>query len=47
MGVLAEKAKVSIRNIRREANDLLKKDLKDKKQEKMKVKIRKKNSRFN
>ncbi len=31
MGVLAEKAKVSIRNIRREANDLLKKDLKDKK----------------
>ena len=31
MGSLAEKAKVSIRNIRREANDLLKKDLKDKK----------------
>ena len=31
MGVLAEKAKVSIRNIRREANDILKKDLKDKK----------------
>ena len=31
MGGLAEKAKVSIRNIRREANDLLKKDLKDKK----------------
>jgi len=31
MGVLAEKAKVSIRNIRREANDKLKKDLKDKK----------------
>ena len=28
---LAEKAKVSIRNIRREANDKLKKDLKDKK----------------
>ena len=28
---LAEKAKVSIRNIRREANDSLKKDLKDKK----------------
>ena len=31
MGVLGEKAKVSIRNIRREANDILKKDLKDKK----------------
>ena len=31
MGNLAEKAKVSIRNIRREANDKLKKDLKDKK----------------
>ena len=31
MGNLAEKAKVSIRNIRREANDILKKDLKDKK----------------
>ena len=31
MGGLAEKAKVSIRNIRREANDNLKKDLKDKK----------------
>tara|TARA_B110000438_G_scaffold291597_1_gene328734 strand:- start:75 stop:635 length:561 start_codon:yes stop_codon:yes gene_type:complete len=30
MGVLAEKAKVSIRNIRREANDILKKDLKEK-----------------
>ena len=30
MGSLAEKAKVSIRNIRREANDKLKKDLKDK-----------------
>ena len=30
MGGLAEKAKVSIRNIRREANDKLKKDLKDK-----------------
>ena len=30
MGGLAEKAKVSIRNIRREANDRLKKDLKDK-----------------
>jgi len=30
MGTLAEKAKVSIRNIRREANDKLKKDLKDK-----------------
>ena len=29
MGGLAEKAKVSIRNIRREANDKLKKDLKD------------------
>ena len=31
MGTLAEKSKVSIRNIRREANDILKKDLKDKK----------------
>ena len=31
MGALAEKAKVSIRNIRREANDKLKKDFKDKK----------------
>ena len=31
MGEQAEKAKVSIRNIRREANDLFKKDLKDKK----------------
>tara|TARA_Y100000590_G_C15468914_1_gene919412 strand:- start:53 stop:613 length:561 start_codon:yes stop_codon:yes gene_type:complete len=30
MGGLAEKSKVSIRNIRREANDKLKKDLKDK-----------------
>jgi len=31
MGGLAEKAKVSIRNIRREANEKLKKELKDKK----------------
>ncbi len=31
MGGLAEKAKISIRNIRREANDLLKKELKEKK----------------
>jgi len=31
MGGLAEKSKISIRNIRREANDDLKKDLKDKK----------------
>ena len=31
MGGLAEKAKVSIRNIRREANDRIKKDLKEKK----------------
>ena len=31
MGAQAEKAKISIRNIRREANDDLKKDLKDKK----------------
>ncbi len=30
MGSLAEKAKVSIRNIRREANDILKKELKEK-----------------
>jgi len=31
MGELAEKGKISVRNIRREANDLLKKELKDKK----------------
>jgi len=31
MGGLAEKAKISIRNIRRDSNDTLKKDLKDKK----------------
>jgi len=31
MGGLAEKAKISIRNIRREANDKLKQDIKDKK----------------
>ena len=31
MGGLAEKGKISIRNIRREANDILKKDLKEKK----------------
>ena len=31
MGGLAEKAKISMRNIRREANDRLKKDFKDKK----------------
>ena len=31
MGGLAEKSKISIRNIRREANDALKKDLKEKK----------------
>ena len=31
MGGLAEKSKISIRNIRREANDALKKELKDKK----------------
>ena len=31
MGGLAEKAKISMRNIRREANDKLKKDLKEKK----------------
>ena len=31
MGTLAEKSKVSMRNIRREANDNLKKDLKEKK----------------
>ena len=30
MGGLAEKAKISIRNIRRDANDKLKNDLKDK-----------------
>jgi len=33
MGGLAEKAKISVRNIRREANDNLKKDSKDKKEE--------------
>ena len=31
MGGLGEQARISIRNIRREANDILKKDLKDKK----------------
>ena len=31
MGELAEKAKISIRNIRREGNDNLKKELKEKK----------------
>ena len=31
MGTLAEKARITIRNIRREANDKLKQDLKDKK----------------
>ena len=31
MSGLSEKAKISIRNIRREANDSLKRDLKDKK----------------
>ncbi len=31
MGTLAEKARVAIRNIRREANDILKKNLKEKK----------------
>ena len=31
MGEQAEKAKISIRNVRREANDNLKKELKDKK----------------
>jgi len=31
MGGLAEKAKISIRNIRREANDILKKDFREKK----------------
>jgi len=30
MGELAEKAKISVRNVRREANDTLKKELKDK-----------------
>ena len=30
MGQLAEKAKISIRNIRREANDIFKKNLKNK-----------------
>ena len=47
MGGLAEKAKVSIRNIRREANDKLKQDLKDKKigEDECK-KSEKKNTRF-
>jgi len=31
MGELAEKSKISIRNVRREANDILKKNMKDKK----------------
>ena len=31
MGTLAEKAKISVRNIRREANDVMKKNFKDKK----------------
>ena len=31
MGTLAEKAKVSVRNIRREANDIMKKSFKEKK----------------
>ena len=48
MGTLAEKAKVSIRNIRREANDKLKKDLKDKKiGEDESKNSEKKNSEFN
>ena len=48
MGGLAEKAKISIRNIRREANDSLKKDLKDKKLSEDECKSsEKKNSRFN
>ena len=47
MGELAEKAKVAIRNIRREANDKLKQDLKDKKigEDEWK-KLEKKNSKF-
>ena len=48
MGSLAEKAKVSIRNIRREGNDKLKKDLKDKKISEDECKnSEKKNSKFN
>ena len=48
MGGLAEKAKISIRNIRREANDSLKKDLKDKKIGEDELKnFEKKNSKFN
>ena len=39
MGELAEKAKISIRNARREANDNLKKDLRDKKIGEDEVKI--------
>ena len=48
MGGLAEKAKVSIRNIRREANDSLKTSLKDKEisEDELK-KSEKKNSKFN
>ena len=48
MGTLAEKAKVSIRNIRRECKDRLKEDFKDKKiGEDESKKIRKKDSKFN
>ena len=48
IGSLAEKAKVSIRNIRREANDKLKKDLKDKKISEDELKnFEKKNSKCN
>ena len=47
MGTLAEKAKVSIRNIRREFNDKLKKDFKEKKiSEDESKKSEKKNTEF-
>ena len=48
MGELAEKAKISIRNVRREANDKLKKELKDKKISEDDLKnSEKKNTKFN
>ena len=48
MGNLAEKSKIAIRNIRRDANDSLKKNLKDKEigEDEFK-KFEKKNSKFN
>ena len=42
---MGEKGKVAIRNIRREANEELKKNLKEKKFQRMKIKILKKYSK--